>query len=188
MEENKVAPPEGKNNAMERSRYLQIGFINLWGQKGFKKERSKMLEDWIIRSNLDIVMCQEAHIIDESFSNCTYINENYCIIINNLLTKYGTCCLVSNSLEIENIRYDNVGRVIIFDIPDLQLTAGNVYLPCGMDRETKANREEYSAKILPELLINSLQYGTMGGIGTLSLLNVMLHVTLKLKYLKVSEI
>ena len=148
MEENKIVPPEGKKcNTMERQRYLRFGFINLWGQKSFKTEHAKILEDWIIRSNLDIVMCQEAHIIDESFSNCTYINKNYTVIINNLLTKYGTCCLVSNSLEIENIRYDNGGRVIIFDIPDLQLTAGNVYLPCGMDCETRANHEEYTGDL-----------------------------------------
>ena len=56
-----------------------------------------------------------------------------------------------------------MGRVIIFDIPDLQVTAENVYYPCGMDQETKASREEFSAKILPELLVNSLQYGCMGG-------------------------
>ena len=63
----------------------------------------------------------------------------------------------------ENIRIDNVSRVITFDIPDLQVTAGNVYYPCGMDRETKASREEFSAKILPELLLNSLQYSCVGG-------------------------
>ena len=148
---------------MGHSRFLQMGFINLWGQKGFKKELPKMLEDWIRNTNLNIAICQEAHITDETFENCSFINENYSIIMNNSLTKYGTCCLVSNSLEVENIRMDNAGRVITFDIPDLQLTAGNVYYPCRLDRETKNNREDYSAKILPEILVNRLQYGFVGG-------------------------
>ena len=75
-----------------------VGFINLWGQKGLKNEWPRMLEDWLKNTNLDIAMCQERNITDTTFNNCSFINKNYSVITNNAISKYGTCCLVSNSL------------------------------------------------------------------------------------------
>ena len=69
--------------------FLVVGTINMWGQKGFKIECQRMLEDWVKSTNLDIVMCQETNITEDTFNGCSFIKENYSIISNNSLSKYG---------------------------------------------------------------------------------------------------
>ena len=58
---------------------------------------------------------------------------------------------------------DLSGRVIVYDLPDLNITGANVYLQCGSSTEAKNSREEYAAKILPQLLLERRQNTYMGG-------------------------
>ena len=76
----------------------------------------------------------------ETFSGCSFILGNYEVIKNNISNEYGTCTLVKNTLDIENIILHESGRIIIFDIG--QLTVANVYLPSGTDGESRASREK----------------------------------------------
>ena len=84
--------------------------------------------------------------MDSSFDSAEFISANYDIIRNNAISKYGTCCFVSNDLSYNNVRFDTEGRAISFDIPELSLTNGNVYLPLGNDPVAKNKREEYCSQ------------------------------------------
>ena len=99
--------------------------------------------------------------MDDSFENCEFLNSSYQIISNNASNKYGTCCFVSNNFQVENIKYDTSGRAIVFDIENI--TFGNIYMPSGNDPAMRNSRENYSAEILPQLLINCKDRGCVGG-------------------------
>ena len=68
---------------------------------------------------------------DETFSTCNFISSTFNIVSNNSLNKYGTASLVKSELEIENIRCDTEGRVIVVDLGELTLS--NIYLNSGTD-------------------------------------------------------
>ena len=92
---------------------------------------------------------------------CPTISSSFNIISNNSPTKYGTASLINNNLNVTNIQFDSSGRVIVFDVCDM--TMGNVYLPSGTDNIARSKREEYSASVLPKLLLNRLDRGCLGG-------------------------
>ena len=106
---------------------------------------------------------QETQIDPESFNNCEHIISNFNMLINNAQSKYGTCSLIFSNIQHDNMRYDTAGRVIVIDLPDFQYTTGNVYLPCGIDQTARQKREEYSSLILPNLLLDRLPNGIVGG-------------------------
>ena len=70
----------------------------------------------MIINSLDILHCQEINIDEEGFKQCSYIVSNFSIISNNFLNNYGTASLVRNTLTVENIKMDTIGRAIFFDI------------------------------------------------------------------------
>ena len=121
------------------------------------------IKDLIQTYNLNILNLQESHIECDTFDRCHFINTNFNCIQNNSPTNYETTSLIATTLNFDNVRYDDTGRVIIFDLPDFQLTAGNIYLPCRADRAVKNKREEYCSRIIPELMINILTNGIIGG-------------------------
>ena len=47
----------------------------------------------------------------------------------------------------------------------LQCTIDNAYLPCGIDQSSKHKREYNSSLVIPNLLLNRLYSGLIGGIG-----------------------
>ena len=110
---------------------LILAYMNIRGQTGLDITKQVQIEHFLRFYNIDILNCQEINILGDSFENCDFINSSYNIISNNASNKYGTCCLVSSTLQAENIKYDTNGRVIIFDVSDI--TFGNVYLPSGND-------------------------------------------------------
>ena len=85
------------------------------------------------------------------------------MIINNSPMQFGTCVLVSTAIQYDNMRLDHVGRAIISDLPEHDITAGNIYLQCGSDKESRNSREEYGARYLPELLIERRENTVVGG-------------------------
>ena len=145
------------------SSYLNLGFINTFGQSGLKPDKIQRISEITKEYKLDIIHLQETHTQSDSFQGDEFLNNNYNVISNNAQSKYGTCSLVSSSLNYDNIRFDDSGRIIVFDIPDLQLTTGNIYLPCGTDLPAKNRREDYCSRILPNLLLDKLQHGVIGG-------------------------
>ena len=142
-------------------RYLNLAYFNIRGQTGLNLSKQLQIENFLKTNNIDIASCQEINIVKETFQDCDFINSSYNIISNNASNKYGTCCLVSNNLQSENIKFDTNGRVIVFDIGNI--TFGNVYLPSGNDQSSRNSRENYSAQIIPQLLSNRKDSGCIGG-------------------------
>ena len=66
-----------------------------------------------------------------------------------------------NFLNVENIKMDTSGRAIFFDVSSC--TLGNIYLQSGTDGTSRGQREQYSSEVLPQLLVNSQECGTIGG-------------------------
>ena len=140
---------------------LTLAYMKIRGQTGLDQVKQLHIESFIKSYKIDILNCQEINILEDSFSNCDLITSLYEIISNNAQNKYGTCCLVSNSLSTENIKFDTNGRVIAFDIGNI--TFCNVYLPSGTDPIMKNSRKNYAAEILPQILINSKDQSCIGG-------------------------
>ena len=90
---------------------------------------------------------------ENTFVDCEYISQNFDIVYNNAPSKFGICVLISLAIKYENVKMDQSGRVIVYDLPDLNITRGNVYLQCGAGSEAKNSREDYAARILPQLLL-----------------------------------
>ena len=140
---------------------LTIAYMNIRGQTGLDISKQLQIEHFTKSYKIDILNCQEINIIEDSFSNCNYINSSYNIISNNAQNKYGTCCLVSNNFKTENIKTDTNGRIIAFNIENVAFC--NIYLPSGSDSVMKNSRENYSAEIIPQILINCKESGLVGG-------------------------
>ena len=147
--------------AAETEYILTVAYLNIRGQSVFTESKQKQIEAFAKFNKCDIIHLQEAHIDDETFSNCDFICSSYNIIANNSPTKYGTASLVRSELSPENIRFDLEGRVIVFDIG--QFTTANIYLHSGTDSTSRAGREHYCCDVLPQLLINIKEIGCAGG-------------------------
>ena len=135
--------------------------MNVHGQSGMNIAKQVQIENFLRTYRIDILNCQEINISSESFESCELINSSYNIIANNASNKYGTCCFVSNNLQPENIKFDTNGRIIVFNLENI--TFGNVYLPSGNDPAIRNNRENYSAEVIPQLLLNCKPSGCIGG-------------------------
>ena len=146
---------------MNLNNILSIGYFNIRGQTGLSKIKELQIESIMKQNQCDILHLQEANIDEESFSSCDFIKSSYIILENNSLNKYGTASLVKSDLEINNIKHDMEGRVLLFDVGDI--TVGNIYLPSGTDGISRAKREKYCCEVLPGLLLNSKDNGTVGG-------------------------
>ena len=146
---------------MADSSILIVAFINVRGQSGLSESKQKQIEAFTRVNKYDIVHLQEAHIEDDTFSNCDFITSSYNIITNNSPSKYGTASLVRSELTVENIRFDLEGRVIVFDIG--HFTTSNIYLHSGTDSVSRAGREHYCSEVLPQLLMSSQDSGCAGG-------------------------
>ena len=140
---------------------ITLAYMNIRGQTGLDTTKQLQIEHFLKFYDIDILNCQEVNIDSESFNVCNYISSSYNIISNNASNKYGTCCLVASHFNVDNIRCDTNGRVILFDIDDM--TFGNVYLPCGNDKVMRGCRENYCAEEIPQLLINRKCKGCIGG-------------------------
>ena len=144
-----------------RNNLVNIAYMNIRGQTGLPLEKQLQIENFLVQNDVDILHCQEIDIAEDTFNECKVISTAYSLISNNSLNKYGTATLVKNELNVENISFDENGRVIVFDVENV--TFGNFYLPSGTDAETRLKRENYFCEIIPKLLINSKDSGCLGG-------------------------
>ena len=142
---------------------VTLGFINIHQQSGLDIAKQTMIEDLMIEYNIDIANLSEIHVDDDTFSDCNYINSSFSIVVNNAENRYGTASIVKNNLPLSNIKFDNDGRAIVFDICD-SLTIWNTYLSSGNNQLANQSREEYCGLILPQLLLHRREAGVGGGI------------------------
>ena len=140
---------------------IKVAYMNIHGQTGLDDAKQVQIEDFVKTYKIDVLNCQEINITDDTFKHCNYLASSYDVITNNAPNKYGTCCLVSNSFETDNIKLDTQGRVIAFNIENI--TFCNVYLPSGSDPVMRNSRENYAAEIIPQILINAKDSGCIGG-------------------------
>ena len=75
--------------------------------------------------------------LEDFFSSSDFISQNYDLIYNNAINKFGTAVLISTDIKYSNVRMDQKGRVIIYDLDDLEITGANIYMQCGMMSENK---------------------------------------------------
>ena len=135
--------------------------MNSRGQTGLNSTKQLQIESFIIREKLDILNLQEINIIEDSFSSCNTICSSFNIISNNAANKYGTASIIKSDFSPSSVLFDTKGRAIVFDIG--AITIANLYLPSGSDSLSKAEREEYSAATIPQLLLNRQDSGCIGG-------------------------
>ena len=117
---------------------ITLAYMNIRGQTGLDIVKQVQIEHFLKFHKVDVLHCQEINIDSESFSHCKFLNGSYEIIPNNATNKYGTCSFVANHFNVENLKYDTSGSVILFDINNI--TMGNVYLPSGNDPVMRYNR------------------------------------------------
>ena len=101
---------------LSENKFLTISYLNIRGQTGFHLEKQSQIEEFLRYSQSDIWHIQEAHVGEDTFRECNYIENNYSVISNKATNKYGTASLIKNDLQVENIKCDTGGRVILFEI------------------------------------------------------------------------
>ena len=118
-------------------RFLTVGFLNARGQQVFSQAKILQLTDFIKQYKLDIINIQEMHMSEDFFESSDFISQNYDLIYNNAINKFGTAVLISTNIKYSNVCMDQKGRVIIYDLDDLEITGANIYMQCGMTSENK---------------------------------------------------
>ena len=131
---------------------LKVAYLNIHGQTGLDICKQNQIAHVLMKYDIDILNCQEINIDINSFKQPSILS-SYNVIQNNAINKYGTAVLVKNHLNVENIRNDNQGRVIAFDIENL--TFANVYLQSGTDGLSRQQRETMISEWLPQLLVKT---------------------------------
>ena len=67
--------------------YLNLGFVNVFGQTGFKPDKVQRISELTKEYNLDIIHLQETQVEFDSFEGDEYLNNNFNIIPNNAQSK-----------------------------------------------------------------------------------------------------
>ena len=143
------------------NKLLCIAYINIHGQTGLTIEKQLQIENSMIRNDIDICHCQEIHVEENTFEECTLLSSSYNITSNSSDNRYSTASLVKNCYNISNINLDIDGKVIIFDIENI--TIGNIYLPSGTDAISRSKRESLLSETIPRMLINRQMSRLIGG-------------------------
>ena len=135
-------------------RYLTVGSLNIRGQLTLGHSRILQLEDFVKQYKIDVLSLQETNLKEDAFQDNDFLFLNYQLIINNSPKGFGTSVLIKNDLEYDNVKMDTGGKLIIYDLTDLNVTGGNVYLQCGVLKEHRESRDLYCSKIIPEMFHN----------------------------------
>ena len=112
---------------------LTVASMNCHGQTKLEVPKQLFIQNFLLTNKIDILMCQETRIEDQTFEQCNFIRSNYNIIKNNASNSYGTSVLVHVNLNLNDVKYDTDGRIIIFNIDEITLC--NVYPKAGTDSE-----------------------------------------------------
>ena len=140
---------------------IVVASLNMHGQSKLPHSKQCQIEDFLKHEHIDILHCQEINIKEDSFKTCKYINSQYNLITNNALNEYGTSSFVKTDIETSDHKCDTEGRALVFSIGDLSLA--NVYQKSGTDNLSRNQREHYCSEMIPQLLLNSKDCGTISG-------------------------
>ena len=110
---------------------LTIATMNCHGQTKFDTAKQLYIQNFLSSHKIDVLLCQETKIEENTFNQCHFINCNYSIIKNNSSNPFGTSVLIHNNLQIEKNKYDTEGRLIIFNIENFSIV--NAYPRAGTD-------------------------------------------------------
>ena len=89
--------------------------MNCHGQSKLEVPKQLYIQNYLLTNKVDILLCQETKIDDNTFNQCNFIKSNYNIIKNNSHNHFGTSILVHNNIPIDEVKFDTEGRVIIFN-------------------------------------------------------------------------
>merc|ERR1712126_10814 len=140
---------------------ITIATMNCHGQTKLDILKQLYIQNFLSSYKIDVLLCQETKIEDNTFNQCNFINSNYSIIKNNSNNPYGTSILVHNNIQIGDVKYDTAGRLIIFNTDNI--TIGNAYPKAGTDVDSRQDREEFFNTIIPNILLHHKQNLIMGG-------------------------
>ena len=135
-------------------RHLTVGSLNIRGQMTLGHSRILQLEDFVKQYKIDVLNLQETDLKEDVFLENDFLALNYQLIINNNPKGFGTSVLIKNDLEYDNVKMDTGGRLICYDLTDLNITGSNIYLQCGVLKEHRDSRDLYCSKIIPEIFHN----------------------------------
>ena len=131
---------------------LIIATLNIQGQSNLNIVKQIQIEDFLKYNNIDILHLQEIEISSKTFDTCRFISSNFNVIQNNSpVNKYGTATLVRNDLQVQNIKCDTEGRVIVFDIENVSFV--NMYLHSGNNKEMRQSRDNYFCQVIPQMRV-----------------------------------
>ena len=164
---------------------LSVGFLNIYGQTNFNQAKVNQIEFLVKTNKIDILHLQETNIVEETFENSNYLKNNYQILFQNNESGFGVCSLINNELETKNVLLHPSGRLISFDVEDFTMI--NVYLQSGNNQIARNQREEFSGKILPNILLNSKKKEFAEEIGTRSFNKKTAHTFRRQKCHQVSK-
>ena len=133
--------------------YFYIESLNCRGQTCFTVSKQLLIQEFLKFYLIDILLCQETSVDNESFKTCDYILNKFSILKNNALNDYRTLCLARNDLEISNVNFDTAGRMVPFNINDISIV--NIYLTVGTDAHSRYERETLISDTLPNLIIDN---------------------------------
>ena len=75
--------------------------------------------------------------LEDFFASSDFISQNYDLIYNNAINKFGMAVLISTEIKYSNVQMDQKGHVIVYDLNDLEITGANIYMQCGSMKENK---------------------------------------------------
>ena len=122
--------------------------MNVRGQQSLSPVKIYQLTDFIKQYSLDIVNIQETHMSEDTFADYEYISQNFDLIYNNALNKFGTAVLISTEIKYSNVKMDQKGHVIVYYLEELEITRANVYMQCGTTTENKCVTKEDNEMLL----------------------------------------
>ena len=131
---------------------LTIATMNCHGQTKLEVPKQLYIQNFLLTNKIDILLCQEIKIEENSFNQCNFISSNYSIIKNNSSNHYGTAILIHNNLQINEIKFDTAGRIIIFNTDNI--TICNAYPKAGTDAESRQDREDLINTTIPNMLLH----------------------------------
>ena len=140
---------------------ITIATMNCHGQSKLEIPKQLFIQNFLLTNKVDILLCQETKILENTFNQCSFINSNYSIIKNNSTHHFGTSILVHNNIKIDEIKFDTEGRVIIFNSDNI--TIGNAYPRAGTDSESRQEREDLINTTIPNMLLHHKPNLILGG-------------------------
>ena len=83
--------------------------MNCHGQTKLELPKQLYIQNYLLTNNVDILLCQETRLEEQTFEQCNFIKSNFNIIKNNADNSYGTSVLVHVNLKMSDVKYDTGG-------------------------------------------------------------------------------